>query len=347
MSKCKDLCCSTTFNESRCVETMANIFQGNIGFTTFLFDKSGALYTGTISEVIDNSVLLLREVVKFPCFCTDPTRSINSLNRYISICEINDFDLTPPPTADLSLVKTDLPDPVTVGQDLTYTVTVANGGPGTATNVTLTDILPSSVIYGSSSPSQGSCSFAAGTLTCTLGTLASGGTATVNIVVTPTADSVPTISNEVMVIGDEIDPNPANNSDTETTTVNPVTADLSVVKIDSPDPVTVGQDLTYTVTVANGGPDTATDVTLTDILPSSVIYVSSSPSQGSCSFAAGTLTCSLGTLASGGTATVNIVVTPTADSVQTISNVAMVTGNEIDPNPANNSDTETTTVNDS
>ena len=118
-------------------------------------------------------------------------------------------------------------------------------------------------------------------------------------------------------------------------------ADLSVNKSDSPDPVRVKKTLTYTVTVTNNGPDTATGVTLTDTLPSGVKYVSATPTQGSCSGTT-TITCNLGTLINGGSATVRIVVTPLVKG--TIVNTARVTGNETDLNAANNTATATTTV---
>ena len=119
-------------------------------------------------------------------------------------------------------------------------------------------------------------------------------------------------------------------------------ADLSLTKADSPDPVTVGGTLTYTLTVANAGPGDASDVTVTDNLPASVTFVSATASQGSCSQSAGTVTCSVGTVASGGTATVTIVVTP--NSAGTITNGSSVGASTNDPNAANNSDSEDTGV---
>lgn len=118
-------------------------------------------------------------------------------------------------------------------------------------------------------------------------------------------------------------------------------ADLSITKTDSPDPVTAGSSLTYTITIANNGPNTATGVTLTDTLPGSVTFVSSTPSQGFCSGAA-VVTCSIGSLANSASATVAIVVTPTAAG--TITNTASVTAAVTDTNTANNSATQSTTV---
>lgn len=120
------------------------------------------------------------------------------------------------------------------------------------------------------------------------------------------------------------------------------TANLSGTKADAPDPVGVGQPLTYTVTVSNAGPDPATGVTLVDTLPAGVTFVSVSPSQGSCA-GASTVNCTLGNLASGSNATVTLRVTPNAPGA--ISNRADVTANEDDPDTLDNTTTATTTVN--
>jgi uncharacterized repeat protein (TIGR01451 family) len=233
------------------------------------------------------------------------------------------------PSANLSITKTDSPDPVSVGQNLTYTITVTNGGPSSATGVTVTDTLPGGVTFVSSTPSQGSCS-GTGTVICNLGTLGNGASATVTIVVTPTAAG--TLSNTASVTSSVADPNTGNNSSTTTTSVSG-SADLSITKTDSPDPVQVGDHLTYTIMVTNGGPSSATGVIVTDTLPGGVAFVSATPSQGSCS-GTSTVTCNLGTLGNGASATVTIVVMP--DTAGTLSNTASVTGNENDPNTANN-----------
>ncbi|HWP92991.1 MAG TPA: SBBP repeat-containing protein [Thermodesulfobacteriota bacterium] len=117
-------------------------------------------------------------------------------------------------------------------------------------------------------------------------------------------------------------------------------ADLSVTKSDSPDPVTQGNDLIYTITVTNNGPDTATDVILIDTLPSGVTVVSAS---AGCTEDNSTITCRLTPqMAKDDSATVTIVVTP-IDAGE-ITNTASVTGNESDPDITNNMATTTTTV---
>ncbi len=118
-------------------------------------------------------------------------------------------------------------------------------------------------------------------------------------------------------------------------------ADLSIDMFDSPDPATRGNPLLYGLTVSNNGPGTAASVTVTDTLPGSVTFVSASPSQGSCSGTT-TVVCSLGVLASGTSATIVIVVTPTA--IGAISNTATVATISSDPVTGNNTAVQGTTV---
>src|SRR5215216_1125274 len=63
----------------------------------------------------------------------------------------------PPGPNDLSIVKTDAPDPVSTGGALTYSIQVTNRGPSTATDVVVTDNLPRGVTYVSAESVQGTC----------------------------------------------------------------------------------------------------------------------------------------------------------------------------------------------
>ncbi len=241
--------------------------------------------------------------------------------------------------ADVAITKADSPDPVNRGDNLTYPLTVTNNGPGGAGDVTVVDTLPPGLAFVSAMPSQGTCMEAALMVTCDLGILANGASATIDIVVTTTAAGM--LTNTATVSTTSNDPDLSNNSDTETTVVNPVT-DISITKTDDADPVDVGDNITYTVTVANNGPDNATGVSLMDTLPASVNFVSATPSQGMCAEAGGLVTCNLGAVANGNTATVTIVVTTTANAV--ITNTVTVTADGADTNPGNNQASQSTSV---
>jgi uncharacterized repeat protein (TIGR01451 family) len=118
-----------------------------------------------------------------------------------------------------------------------------------------------------------------------------------------------------------------------------VSADLAITKTDSADPVGLGNPVTYTLKVTNGGPDGASSVVVTDPLPAGVAFVSASDG---CTEAVETVKCTLADLASGGTASFDIVVKTT--QVGTLTNQASVSSATADPNSANDSATETTTV---
>src|SRR6185503_12901936 len=122
------------------------------------------------------------------------------------------------PIADVGVSQLDIPDPVAVGSNLTYTVIVTNNGPAAANNVLASDTPPSSgATLVSFSSSQGSCTLISGTVWCALGSIAPGASATVTIVVTPTATG--TLANTASVTADEVDFVTANNSSTANTTV--------------------------------------------------------------------------------------------------------------------------------
>ena len=119
--------------------------------------------------------------------------------------------------------------------------------------------------------------------------------------------------------------------------------EISITQTDTPDPVNVANPLSYSLTVTNNGPDDATGVTVTDIIPAGTTFQSASATQGTCSEISGTVTCVLGDMLATSSATVNIVLT-SPFTTGTISNSAAVAGNETDPIPANNASSESTTV---
>ena len=265
--------------------------------------------------------------------------------------------------ADLRVVsKTATPNPVAAGQDLTYVITVANDGPGTATSVTVTDALASLVTTGgfqSATPSQGTCTPSGVTagptvnLSCNLGTLTSGATATVTVVVRPSIATTGNRTNTATVTSPDVgDPNRDNNTGSVTSQVTAV-ADVTVTKSDAPDPVQAGTPLTYVITARNNGPSTADAVTITDTLPANAAFLSlattpvgagaptcSAPAVGALG---GTLTCTWTALTSGTQQTATVVVRPVtgATGVQNDVTVATTTA---ESNAANNSASATTAV---
>ena len=236
--------------------------------------------------------------------------------------------------ADISLVKS-APATVSLGDTITYTLEVNNAGPAIALSVEVEDTLPADVTFVSASAG---CAEASGVVTCTLGDLASGGNDTVEIVVT--ADAAGTQTNTASVTSTSPDPTPANNSDSAETVVvdGEVNADLSMAKTALAE-VTVGDTITYTLEVNNTGPATALSVEVEDTLPAGVTFVSGSTG---CAEASGVVTCALGDLASGGSATLEIVVI--ADEIGTLMNTASVSSTSPDPSLANNSDSAETMV---
>jgi len=129
----------------------------------------------------------------------------------------------------------------------------------------------------------------------------------------------------------------ANSSGSTTHYVNVTPPDLTVTKTDSPDPVNAGDDLTYVVNVTNNETD-AVAVTVVDTLPTKANYSSATPSQGSCSQTGGVVTCPLGSLPGGGSASVTIIVNVPSDTPAgtVLKNTAEANGVQ--------SDTEETTV---
>jgi uncharacterized repeat protein (TIGR01451 family) len=125
--------------------------------------------------------------------------------------------------------------------------------------------------------------------------------------------------------------------------VIPTTADLQITQSDSPDPIYTGNQITYTVTVKNLGPNDATNIKVVDTLPSGTTFVSASGTDWTCQESSGTVTCDLASLAVGVANPITIQVTA-PNTVGEISNQVKVSSDMHDPDTTNNSATEKTTV---
>jgi uncharacterized repeat protein (TIGR01451 family) len=135
-----------------------------------------------------------------------------------------------------------------VGTNLTYTLTVTNQGPGTATSVAVTDLLLTGLTFQSATATQGTCSTSGQLVTCTVGVMNANATVTITIVAQPQASLAgATVTNNATVSAAQTDPNPANTVGSASTTIvgtgtavptavptNP--ADMALVKTGAPNP---------------------------------------------------------------------------------------------------------------
>ncbi|HVS31202.1 MAG TPA: hypothetical protein VMS98_07080 [Thermoanaerobaculia bacterium] len=228
------------------------------------------------------------------------------------------------------------------GSAVTFTITITNSG-GPATLVSVTDLLPAGLTYSSDMPSQGT--YTPGTGVWDVGTVNSpGGTASLQITATVNAGTAGmTITNTATLTSSTpADSTAADNSDSVSVTV--AQPDLAVAKgVNNATPME-GDSVTFTVTVTNVGAAPASAVTISDLLPPGLTFVSSTPSQGS--YVSGTGVWTVGPVAPAGTATLQIVATVNPGTAgSTITNTASLTVSmPADPAPGNNSDSESIIV---
>jgi uncharacterized repeat protein (TIGR01451 family) len=211
------------------------------------------------------------------------------------------------PLADIAVTKTTATPTLPAGSDVSWVVVVTNNGPSTATNVRLVDVVPSPLQLVSATPLQGSCTGA----TCSLGTLRAG--ASTQIVVIARSDpsvAGQTLTNLAVAFAREPDRRLANNLARSPVTFTappaPPPSDVTVTKTADAQQVNVGSEITYRITATNGGPGPAESVIVTDTPDPGLQVVSVTPSQGTCS-AGVPISCQVGPLASGATATVVVV----------------------------------------
>jgi len=271
----------------------------------------------------------------------------------------------------LSVNKTGPSPALVVGQPSTYTIAVTNSGTAAATSATVKEAVTGDLDLVSATGTNWGCTPSSGSgplvTACTFsGSIAAASASTISVVVQPKAGTgghYVTNRYSVDPTGGTNPPDPTTCTAADTPAVGcgvpvgpspigtppppPATADLSITKTDSPDPAIVGNNLTYAIAVHNYGPDTATNVVVTDTLPPNVTFGTATPSQGSCS-GTSTITCNLGTLSNGADATVQIVVTPLVAALGTdLSNTATVSSSVNEPvsDPHSNSATATTHIN--
>src|SRR4051812_19372271 len=246
---------------------------------------------------------------------------------------------------DLRVVSvTGSPNPITLNTgNVTYSTQLFNNSTSQGTGTVLTMTIPAASTYVSASVTGGgSCSQAAGVVTCNWTSIGASVNYFATVIVTPTAGGSLTLS--ASASGTEPDSNNANNTGSGSVTVNDQ-IDLRVVGISgTPDPITfAGGNVTFTVQLFNNSTSQGTNPVLTVTLPSNSTYVSSTPTNsGTCTPSAGTVTCSWSSIGASSNFFPSVVVTPTIPGTLTLS--ASASGTEPDPNSANNSASKTTTV---
>ncbi len=247
-----------------------------------------------------------------------------------------------PRVIDLSLTKTVDDARPNVGQDVTFTIIVRNDGPDGATGVRVLDQLPAGLTLKSATPAVGTYNNVSGIWH--VGSLPAGGSTAMSIVATVASLGTKRNTAQVWTANEfDIDSIPGNGNPTEddqaSVTVTPRLIDLSLTKVvDTPTPL-VGEAVTFTVTVTNSGPDTATGVSVLDVLPAGLILQSSVTSVGSYNSLNGLWI--LGSLANGQSET--LVMTALVTKQRTMVNTAQVyTANEhdIDSTPGNDDPSE-------
>ncbi|GAI05119.1 unnamed protein product, partial [marine sediment metagenome] len=163
-------------------------------------------------------------------------------------------------SADLSITKSPLSDPIIAGDSLTYSINLSNAGPSDAINVVITETYEAGFLFSSSTPSPDSGT----TNRWTFKAIGAGDSKTIKVtgIVDPLASG--TLRNLVTVASTTPDPDVRNNSFTETSVVE-VLASVIIEKSDSDDPIVAGGPLTYVITLTNRGPSTALDMEVKDI----------------------------------------------------------------------------------
>ncbi len=241
-----------------------------------------------------------------------------------------------PQQADLAVTKSVDDDTPNVGQTINFTVTLGNLGPDTATNVSLTDLLPVGLAFVSATPSQGTYDESTGVWT--VGTVSTA--APLTLVLQATVQDTAARTNTATVEhSDQFDPDTGNNTDSATET--PQQADLAVTKSVDDDTPNVGQTVNFTVTLSNLGPDTATNVSLADLLPPGLSFVTATPSQGTYDDSTGVWT--VGTVSTASPLTLVLQAT-VLDSAALTNTATVEHSDQFDPDPSNNTDSVTETL---
>ena len=242
--------------------------------------------------------------------------------------------LSDPGDANLAVTQSVSPVPAVAGTPLTYVITVTNGGPAAATGVILNPGVPAGATGVTASSTQGTCTAGSGGLACNLGTIPAAAQVVVTVSFVPPGTG--TLVTTATVTGAGQDASQGNNSHTIAATVVAAGAgvNLTLAKTGPAASVAISAPFTYGLTVTNAGLTTASNVIVTDPIPAGLSISTATPSQGSCSIAAGQVVCSLGTLTAGQAVTMTLSAAATVAGL--VTNAAGVTSDGLELTPGDN-----------
>jgi uncharacterized repeat protein (TIGR01451 family) len=244
---------------------------------------------------------------------------------------------------ELTISKTADAASVIAGNPIGFTIAVSNAGPGVATGVTLSDSLPAGT-KGDWSIDSGpaGCSisgaFGSQTLDCAPVDLDAGESFTVHVMADTSLADCKVYENTATASATDLPGVQAS----ATAACHEPQIDLAVTKVGTPNPDTVGNDITWTIVVTNNGPNTANGVTIADPIPAANEFVSATTTQGSCT-GGPILHCNLHTMVAGAKVTITLVTTPTDPG--TVMNTVAVVGDEAETNTSNNTASASIVVN--
>ena len=311
--------------------TNPSVPPGSTGTITAVYTVNAGTAAGTIITDTATAATASR----------DTNRADNSATVNIAVAAAGQ--------ADLRVTNSGSPNPVTAGNNITYTQTVTNGGPAAAATVTFSDPIPANTtVVSLTGPAGWACSVVSVPPACTIASLAAGTTANFTFVVkvnNNVASGTTITQTDSVASATTPDPTLSNNSASASVTVGD-SADLSVTNVANPVPVLAGNNITYTQVVTNAGPSAATSASFTENTPPNTTFVSLAPIPAgwSCILpavgSAGTITCTNPSFAPG-SASFPVVVKVTAGTAAgtAINDTATVNSAVTDPNAANNSAT--------
>ncbi|MCL2337788.1 MAG: hypothetical protein FWC60_10240, partial [Firmicutes bacterium] len=306
-----------------------NTWNGNQAIGTL---ASGASVTVLLRGTVNSSVT---GSITNTAFVSSITPDPNMLNNSVIVNTPVDAG------ADLAIVKTASPNPVSAGDILTYGLQIFNAGPADAQNVMITDQTPIDLTRVQFS-NNGGVTWHHWTGSYTLDTLANGDSFTLLLrgVVNTLATGV--LSNTAAVSSATTDPNPANNSSMAITTVEAL-ADLAITKFANPNPAQAGHMLTYTIVATNNGPSNAQNVQILDILLAAIPDAQYS-ADGGLTWQPWTGSYTIGDLANRAAFTLLIQGTVDPSATGNLVNTTTVSSTTLDPDITNNSDIEITPI---